>query len=134
MNVPGPTAVGLPASAVASLPDDPALLKRMLEEVLASLQQARHDNASLRHRLDALLRRLYGPRSERCDPSQLLLFALAAETAATPTAAAPTEAEAPTAKRRCRPHGRRRLPAELPRQERQHQLTDAERRCPTCGE
>jgi transposase len=129
------TPAPLSASAVAALPDDPALLKRLLEEVLASLQQARTDNASLRHRLDALLRRLYGPRSERCDPSQLLLFALAAEAAAAP-AAATTEAaaEAATAQRRCRPHGRRRLPADLPRQECQHQLTEAERPCPTCGE
>lgn len=126
------TPAPLSASAVAALPDDAALLKRMLEEVLASLQQVRSDNESLRHRLDTLLRRLYGPRSERCDPSQRLLFALAteAEAAATTEAAA----EAATAKRRCRPHGRRRLPTDLPRQECQHQLTEAERQCPTCGE
>src|ERR1700682_3717481 len=33
------------------------------------------DKAELRQRLDLLLRRLYGPRSERINPDQLLLFA-----------------------------------------------------------
>lgn len=116
----------MPASAVA-LPDDPVLLKRMIAELLASLQEARRDNEALRLRLDGLLRRLYGPRSERCDPAQLLLFAAAAEPA-------PARVEAATPKRRCRPHGRRRLPAELPREVRQHQLTEVERLCPACGE
>ena len=129
MSIPEAAAVPFPASAGVSLPDDPVLLKRLIEELLASLQEARRDNEALRHRLDELLRRLYGPRSERCDPAQLLLFAAAAEPG---PAAAAVEAAPP--KRRCRPHGRRRLPADLPREVRQHQLTEVERLCPACGE
>ena len=41
---------------------------------------------------------------------------------------------APKPKRRCRPHGRRRLPENLPREPRHHQLPEAERVCPGCGQ
>ncbi|MBV9122115.1 MAG: transposase, partial [Planctomycetes bacterium] len=63
----------------ADLPDDPALLKAMLAEVLAALRASRQEGDRLRERLDQLLRRLYGPRSERHNPDQPLLFAEAAE-------------------------------------------------------
>ena len=133
MTAPGPTPVPPPPSAVAPLPDDPATLKHMIQELLASLQEVRRDNEALRHRLDSLLRRLYGPRGERYDPHQLPLFP---DLAAGPDAAAPAPAEPAAAKpkRRCRPHGRRRLPQDLPREPRHHQLTEAERVCPGCGQ
>ena len=37
-------------------------------------------------------------------------------------------------KRRARPHGRRRLPQDLPREVRHHVLSEAERLCPGCGQ
>lgn len=133
MSLADPAPVPLPPDAVASLPDDPALLKRLIEELLVSLQEERRDNEGLRHRLALLLRRLYGPRGERVDPAQLQLFAEpTAEPGAGPAAPAEPSA-ATTARRRCRPHGRRRLPADLHREERHHQLTEAERTCPACG-
>lgn len=58
MSVPTPAAVPASARLPASLPDDPVVLKRMIEELLGSLPQARRDNETLRHRLDGLLRRL----------------------------------------------------------------------------
>ncbi len=130
MSLPDPAATGLPQMDAERLPDDPATLQRMVLELLATVQQQRRDNESLRHRLDVLLRRLYGPRSERCDPDQLLLFAA---TAADQDA---VSAPAPPAKprRRCRPHGRRRLPENLPREPRHHQLAEAERVCLGCGQ
>lgn len=115
---------------VEDLPDDAATLKRLILELLASLHEQQSANQALRHRIDLLLRRLYGPRGERFDPNQLLLFAqatTAAEPTATPDAVPPTS-------RRCRPHGRRRLPDHLPRQVRHHELTEAERVCPGCGQ
>src|SRR5262249_9489164 len=49
--------------------------------------------------------------------------------------AAPTEPAPPDKpKRRCRPHGRRRLPENLPREPRHHQLSEAERVCRGCGQ
>src|SRR3954466_14429841 len=59
----------------AHLPDDPALLKAMLAELLAALRASRQEGERLRVRLARVLRRLYGPRSERLNPDQLLLFA-----------------------------------------------------------
>jgi transposase len=123
-----------PPTTPEQLPDDSATLKRMVLELLASLHEQEHANAALRHRLDLLLRRLYGPRSERFDPTQPLLFA---ELALGPEATAPAPTapatEAPP-KRRCRPHGRRRLPENLPHESRHHELPEAARRCPDCGQ
>ena len=55
------------------------MFKRMVLELLASLHERDRDNEALRHRLNLLLRRLYGPRGERFDPNQPLLFAEMAE-------------------------------------------------------
>jgi transposase len=114
------------------LPDDPATLKRMVLELLASLHERDRDIEALRHRLNLLLRRLYGPRGERMDPKQLLLFAEPAagqEVVAEP----PEPEEATKPRRRCRPHGRRRMPEGLPREPRHHELSEAERVCRDCG-
>ncbi|HEY7327624.1 MAG TPA: IS66 family transposase [Gemmataceae bacterium] len=47
---------------------------------------------------------------------------------------APTQPAAPSKpQRQCRPHGRRRLPENLPREPRHHELSEAERLCPNCG-
>ena len=82
---------------VAKLPDDPALLKRYFveyhervvellsereslitrirEEAAAQLEaQAQRHAAELKAAIAAILRRYYGPRCERFDPRQLLLF------------------------------------------------------------
>ena len=124
---------------VPQLPDDVATLQRMVLELTDSLHRQQRDNDTLRHRLDLLLRRLYGPRGERFDPSQLLLF-VEALSAADAASASPTPPEADTAqvadqpKRRCRPHGRRRLPDNLPREVRDHELPQAARLCADCGQ
>ena len=116
------------------LPDDVATLQELLRELLASYQEQLRDNDALRHRLDLLLQRLYGRRTERFRPDQPLLFAEddAGATPATPAAGAPAATPAP--RRRCRPHGRRRLPENLPRETRHHELPPAARLCPGCGQ
>jgi transposase len=119
------------------LPDDPATLKRMILELLATLQQANRDRDALRHRLDQLVRRLYGPRGERFDPNQPLLFAEVGdtgETVAPPAAASAAESPESPRQRRCTPHGRRRLPVHLRRTQQHHTLSEAERVCPGCGQ
>src|SRR3954453_53356 len=63
-----------PADPTAALPDDPAILQQMVLELLAALRDTRRQNAELQHRLDLLLRRIYGPRTERFDPNQPLLI------------------------------------------------------------
>src|SRR5215469_5787429 len=88
--------VSLP-DATAPLPDDPAILQQMIRELLAVLRQTRDENEQLQHRLDLLLRRLYGPRTERFDPNQPLLITDAFDAPEVPTASdaapAPVSAE-----------------------------------------
>jgi transposase len=115
------------------LPDDPATLKHMVLELLATLHEERRDKEALRQRLDQLLRRLYGPRNERFDPNQPPLVDSATpppDPGPTPVPAAGDSAARP--RRRRTPHGRRPLPEHLPRRVVQHELTEAERLCP-CG-
>jgi transposase len=134
-----PTTPETLADPTAALPDDPVILQQMVLELLATLRDTRRQNEELQHRLDLLLRRLYGPRTERFDPNQPLLFPDAFEAVAPevsePGNAVPPEPEpgaAPTKKPR--PHGRRALPKNLRRVPRVYELTEAERRCPECGE
>jgi transposase len=132
MSLPGPAPADQQPTAAEHLPDDPATLKRMVMELVASLHERDRDIEALRHRLDLLLRRLYGPRGERFDPRQLLLFAGPAP--GQDSVAAHSEPAEPTRpQRRCRPHGRRRMPEGLPREPRHHELSEAERVCRGCG-
>lgn len=58
----------------ASLPDDPVLLKALIHELLAAHNQLQQRYGQLEHRLDLLLKRLYGPRADRINPDQPSLF------------------------------------------------------------
>jgi transposase len=121
----------LPPLATADhLPDDPVILKRMILELLTTLHEERHEREAMRTRLQLLLQRLYGPRSERFDPSQPLLFPDMTQPAE--PAPAPVEEPQPTAKKRAG-HGRKRPPKDLPHQEEHHRVPEAELPCPTCG-
>src|SRR5215471_8612636 len=75
MSLADPAATGLSPTDAEHLPDDVATLKGMVLELLASLHDRDRNIEGLRHRIHLLLRRLYGPRGERFDPDQLLLFA-----------------------------------------------------------
>ena len=118
------------------LPDDVATLQSMIVELLAAVRARDLELEDVRQRLNLLLQRLYGPRSERFDPAQLLLFLESVQepgAATKPPQGAEAVPESPP-KRRCRPHGRRRLPPNLRHEPRHHQLTVAERLCPGCGQ
>jgi transposase len=136
----GPTP-GIPLpDATAPLPDDPVILQHMIRELLEVLRQTRHENEQLQHRLDLLLRRVYGPRTERFDPSQPLLIPDAFDTPSAtasqdaPSTVNPESNTATGTKKKQRGHGRKELPKNLPRVPVVHELTEAERRCPGCGE
>ena len=121
----------VPSVDLAQLPDDPALLKAMLAEVLAALRSSWQEGERLRERLDQLLRRLYGPRSERLQPDQPLLFPELPESEIlTPLPTEPVE----TTKPRRKGHGRQQLPKHLPRDRRVYELSEAERLCQSCGQ
>src|SRR3954451_24567831 len=127
------------ADPTAVLPDDPAILQQMILELLAALRDTRRQNDELQHRLDLLLRRIYGPRTERFDPNQPLLIpdafeAVVAEISEPGNAILPEPEPGTALKKQSRPHGRRALPKDLRRVPRVYVLTEAERRCPECGE
>ena len=121
-----------PAVSEPPLPDDPLILQGMIRELLAALQAERHQREHLEQRLDQLLRRLYGPRSEKIvGPTLFDAFTPPAESAP-PTQCPEPEPESEPVVKKKRGHGRRRLPEDLPRQRIVHDLSDAEKLCPCC--
>ena len=97
------------------LPDDPALLKGLVRELLVTIQDERRRNEQLAHRLDLLLKRVYGPRADTLDPRQMLLFE-SPSTEITPTAPLPMEPEVITTTVKHTGHGRSKLPENLKRE------------------
>lgn len=124
------------AASLPPLPDDLTVCQQMIRELLATLHKRDHELESARHRLDQLLRRLYGPRTEQLNPDQLALFAelVQPEAPAESTTESPAETPAPdAAKAKRKGHGRRQPPDHLPRQRVVHDVPEAERLCPCCG-
>ena len=72
------------ATDVTTLPDDPAILKQLLLHERAMREQIQREAADAleaqrkKHEADmeAVFRRFYGPKSERFDPRQLLMFGI----------------------------------------------------------
>jgi transposase len=110
-------------------------IKREAAETIEAMTQ-RH-----KAELDAILRRFYGPHSESFDPRQILLFGLTAapDGPVDPNSDEAKAAEAETGQKLTsrrinhHKHGRRELPASLPRREILHDLTDEQKPCPCCG-
>jgi hypothetical protein len=101
---------------LAALPNDPAVLQRMLQEVVPELQA---ENEKLWLLIQRLLRHRYGPRSEKLNLDQLQLVLEDAEQSAAESEAAKDAAEPSERRRRAEVVNRNRgaLPAHLPRYE-----------------
>src|SRR6185295_6260994 len=97
------------------LPDDPVILQQMVRELLERLARMEQGQEEQKRKIDELLRRLYGPKSERVNPDQLALFELERPE---PTPESPPEESEKSRSRRG--HGRRKLPANLPRRRVEH--------------
>jgi len=107
----------------------------MIRELLESLAAERRDREQLQNRLDALLQRVYGPRSEKRPPGPTLFdnMALTGDLLESTIIEASSEVESEAARKKHKQgHGRRKLPADLPRQRVEHDLSEAEKRCPCC--
>ncbi|MGH7896105.1 MAG: hypothetical protein ACREQL_15645 [Candidatus Binatia bacterium] len=50
--------------------DEQALLRDLVDELREHLRASQRENERLRHQMDQLLRRMYGRKTERFDPSQ----------------------------------------------------------------
>ena len=138
------------------LPNDVTALKRLILEErrrrdteieqLKAQQQAEAErfeaekqaaiDAAVKAAVMAILRRYYGPRSERFDPRQLLLFGQHVATAPLDQASVEEEANEKLVTRRVKnrdPHGRQQLPEHLERIEIEHDLQEEQKACPACG-
>jgi len=109
----------------------------MIAELVDALQKSQRECLGLQQRLDQLLRRLYGPKAERFDPQQPWLIPELAESNTPAPAPDPgpesAAGEEAGAKGKRPGHGRRKLPADLPRRRVEHALPEAQRVCPDCG-
>ncbi len=116
----------------ATLPDDPAVLKALVVQLLEELQKANARLQRQEHHMHLLLKKIYGRTSEKFDPRQGVLFdPEPGEEEVTPGTSTPnttedTPASSPNSKNRDR-HGRGRIPDEIEREEVIHDLTDAEK-------
>ena len=119
------------ASVDASDVIDPRVLLRVNQEQLRTIGQLQRELEQLRHHYQLLVNRLYGPRSEKQTGPGLFDDCLPDE----PTTAAEPEPEPPakpTATRHAKPHGRQKLPGNLPRQRVDHDLSEEQKACPCC--
>jgi transposase len=101
-----------------ALPTDLDAAHRLIRRQQAMIER-------MQQQLDRLLRRAFGPSSEKVGPDQLLLFG--GEPSTPPPPPAPAEPRTRAG------HGRQTLPANLPRVEVLHDLPEAEKLCPECG-
>ena len=110
----------------ALLPDDPAVLKQLVLQLLEELRRERGARERLEHHMHLLLKRLYGSTSEKRDPRQGELFdPHSGVEDASPLAPLPLPAASAVAKKRHR-HGRGRIPETIRREEVVHDLSEAE--------
>ncbi|HEY1562256.1 MAG TPA: IS66 family transposase [Caulobacteraceae bacterium] len=119
----------------ATLPGDLDTAHRQIREQAETLRQQGQLIAKLQHQLEQLLRQRYGKKSEAVDPDQLLLFArdILAQAEPEPMAPAPPPRTPAESKPESRGHGRKPLPASLPRKRIVHDVAPLDRACPECG-
>jgi transposase len=120
------------------LPTDPDTLRQLVLQLLSALQEKERRIGQLSSQLEALKRRLFGKRSEKLDPDQLVLelgMLLAAQPPAPSTEASPPESVDPEEQNstpRKKGHGRGRLPEHLPRQRTEYHPAPSDCICPEC--
>lgn len=102
-------------ASLEHLPDDPSLLKGLVRELLATHHAQQRQIEQLTHRLDLLLKRVYGPRADQLDPRQLSLFDPPPAEAPVALAPPPEPDVLPTTVTK-NGHGRRKLPEHLKRE------------------
>ena len=113
------------------LPDDLATAHRQIRDQAEELRKQQLLIERMQHQLAQLLRERYGKKSEKLDPAQMLFFTNASEEVPqVDLLVAPEAAEIPAT---ARSHGRKKLPATLPRVPKIHVLDEEARACPCCG-
>ena len=127
------------------LSESQAQSQSIADQFTQALREKERNIASLEHQIKLLLQRIRGSRQERINPDQLLLFSLeelreiAAQLEQDATGDAPQEDLIDNAPQGKPPRGKSpgrvgKLPEHLERKILRHELTEAERTCPCCGE
>jgi transposase len=107
--------MGPDAPPATPLPDDPAVLQGLVHELLTTVHGQRRQIDQLEHRLDQLLKRLYGPRADKLNPDQLQLFGEGPPPDPAPPAPPPEPTDESSPGKKTSGHGRRALPTNLRR-------------------
>jgi transposase len=105
-----------PTTPEPKLPEDVALCHALIRELLAANREMQRRTDQLEHRIDQLLKRVYGPRADALNPAQGGLFDGLAPESSPPVALPPEPLPAATPAGKSKGHGRRSLPADLRRE------------------
>ena len=121
----------MPGEATATesnLPDDPSLLKGMIQELLTTNREQQRRIDHLVNQVHQLTKRLYGPRADTLNPNQPTLFGEPppSDTPVSPPPE-PTVVATATTTTVKNGHGRRKLPENLKRVTETIDVTDAEK-------
>ena len=121
------------------LPEDAAILRRMVLQLLQAVEDKDRLLERVQHQLQQLLRQRYGPKRERIEENQLLLFAAkiiaAHQHGVTQASTSPAAAAASSGTAGNRPgqgHGRKPLPESLERKRVVWDIEERQRKCPHC--
>lgn len=116
---------------VDTLPDDPQLLKQIILNFAQEKRAIEQKVDELQQMIAWFRRKMFGPRSEKINDNQLLLFGQSLMPLSTPA----PEAQMPVEVRVNRPrgHGRRVIPENLPREILTIDLPEEQKPCPQCG-
>jgi transposase len=128
---------------VAYLKKDNELIERQqfqIEDLTRKLQSSERKVTMLRQQVEQLLRRVYGRRSEKLDPNQLMFDRLILEAAQQPVSESLCEPSLPEEPKRKRPRAKRRshpgripIPEHLERVEIVLDIPEEEKFCPETG-
>jgi transposase len=114
-----------------------AIIERIKQEAAEQMELLRQRmEAEHKAVVEALFRRYYGPRCERFDPRQLLLFGQMLSEHPLDEASIEDESGEKVVTRRAKnrhKHGRGPLPEHLERIEIEHDLDEKDKACPACG-
>ena len=103
-----------PSITESNLTNNDPLATPVVKELMGTIKNLQHENEQLKHRLDLLLKRIYGPRADKIDPNQKLMFE---EQTPEPVPAPPEpEPEYKLVKPLKKGHGRKFLPENLRRE------------------
>ena len=110
-------------------------------ELTTKLESTRRQLTTLQHQMEQMLRRLYGRKSEKIDPNQLMFDSLLMEAMEqnqaarqlSPEAAAPVQATVVKPRKSSRHHGRLPIPEHLERVEILLDIPEEQKICPETG-